>query len=196
MRRKKSLETKCRISQCALELFAENGIMDISVEEITAKAQISKPTFYYYYSSKYELINEMLHRHDDEFYGSMQVSFASRSVEMQLCDLLEKSFLFIQEKIGARLIRELYQSGLNDRTALEDMPFNGERLFHEVVTLIEEGQAQGVFPADCSARQTAHYTLYGINGVLYTWSATDGSFDLVENGTACLKLLIKGICAT
>lgn len=100
MRHKKSLETKYRISQCALDLFAQSGIMDISVEEITEKAQISKPTFYYHYSSKYELLNEMIHRYDDEFYGNSSVSFESRSVEMQLCDLLEKALYLSKRKSG------------------------------------------------------------------------------------------------
>lgn len=196
MRHKKSLETKYRISQCALDLFAQSGIMDISVEEITEKAQISKPTFYYHYSSKYELLNEMIHRYDDEFYGNSSVSFESRSVEMQLCDLLEKGFVFIQEKIGVRLIREFYQSGLSDRTSLQGMPFDGDRIFHEIVTLVEEAQAQGVFPSERSARQIAEYTLCAVNGILYTWCASDNSFDLATNGTVCLKLFIKGICAT
>lgn len=196
MRRNKSLETKSRICQCALELLEKNGTADLSVEEVALKAGISKPTFYCYYRSKYEMINEVLHRNDDEFYESANKAMQGQPVEQQLVLLVESMFHFLQNKIGARLLREIYQSRLNEKCLSQDLIDDDKRLYAEIISLLEQGQAQGVFEASHPVQKLALFTVTVLNGILYTWSVDEDNFDLFTDGITCLRTFLKGICTS
>ena len=49
--------------QCALELFYAKGYDAVGVQEIAQKAGITKPTLYYYFGSKYGLLETLLTKH-------------------------------------------------------------------------------------------------------------------------------------
>jgi AcrR family transcriptional regulator len=51
---------KRKVADIALKLFIEKGIQQTSIQEITEKANISKGTFYNYFSSKSDCIAEIL----------------------------------------------------------------------------------------------------------------------------------------
>ena len=53
-------KTKRAIFEKAMQLFADKGYNDTSIEEITAVAGIAKGTFYYHFSSKEEVFNFLI----------------------------------------------------------------------------------------------------------------------------------------
>lgn len=54
------MDNKERILQCALELFYAKGYDAVGVQEIAEKAGITKPTLYYYFGSKYGLLETLM----------------------------------------------------------------------------------------------------------------------------------------
>lgn len=54
------MDNRERILQCALELFYAKGYDAVGVQEIAEKAGITKPTLYYYFGSKYGLLETLL----------------------------------------------------------------------------------------------------------------------------------------
>ena len=57
------MDNRERIWQCALELFYAKGYDAVGVQEIAQKAGITKPTLYYYFGSKYGLLETLLTKH-------------------------------------------------------------------------------------------------------------------------------------
>lgn len=57
---KEKQDNRTRILECALDLFYAKGYEGVGVQEIVTKAGISKPTLYYYYKSKYGLLESVL----------------------------------------------------------------------------------------------------------------------------------------
>lgn len=55
------LDNKERILECALSLFYQKGYDAVGVQEIVTLAGITKPTLYYYFKSKYGLLEALLH---------------------------------------------------------------------------------------------------------------------------------------
>jgi AcrR family transcriptional regulator len=55
-REQKKRETRRRLERIAVELFAERGYDDVTIDEIVAAAQTSKTTFYRYYAAKEDLL--------------------------------------------------------------------------------------------------------------------------------------------
>jgi len=55
------LATRERLVNCALALFAKNGIYQTTVEDITESADVGKGTFYEHFPSKTAIIQHLLH---------------------------------------------------------------------------------------------------------------------------------------
>ncbi|UOQ84201.1 TetR/AcrR family transcriptional regulator [Gracilibacillus salinarum] len=62
------METKQKLMQTALQLFADNGYSETSVQEIAKQTGISKGGFYSYFPSKIDLMLEMV----DDYHQSIQ----------------------------------------------------------------------------------------------------------------------------
>ena len=55
------LDNREKILECALNLFYQKGYDAVGVQEIVTLAGITKPTLYYYFKSKYGLLEALLH---------------------------------------------------------------------------------------------------------------------------------------
>src|ERR1035438_6931382 len=51
-RQRRATETRLRLFRCALQLFAERGFSNVTVEQITDAADVGKGTFFNYFESK------------------------------------------------------------------------------------------------------------------------------------------------
>ena len=56
-----------KIVECALDLFCRKGYESVGVQEICTAAGVTKPTLYYYFKSKYGLLEELLEEKYAEF---------------------------------------------------------------------------------------------------------------------------------
>lgn len=54
------LDNREKILECALDLFYQKGYDAVGVQEIVTLAGITKPTLYYYFKSKYGLLEALL----------------------------------------------------------------------------------------------------------------------------------------
>ena len=54
------MDNKEKILRCALDLFYAKGYDAVGVQEIAEKAGVTKPTLYYYFGSKYGLLETLL----------------------------------------------------------------------------------------------------------------------------------------
>ena len=63
----KSNGNKKRIIEAALELINENGYDNVSVDEITKHAEVSKGAFYIHFKSKEDLIEQEINLFYDDF---------------------------------------------------------------------------------------------------------------------------------
>jgi AcrR family transcriptional regulator len=52
LRERKKVETLCRITETAIELFLKNGYEGSTLDDIAAEAGIARRTFFYYFKSK------------------------------------------------------------------------------------------------------------------------------------------------
>ena len=60
-------DTKDRIIEAAIKLFAEKGFDGTSVDEISKLAKVNKAMIYYYFSSKERLLLSIMRKSVDEF---------------------------------------------------------------------------------------------------------------------------------
>ena len=80
------MDNRERILQCALELFYAKGYDAVGVQEIAQKAGITKPTLYYYFGSKYGLLETLLTKHFTVLIGAgIFLRRGCRSDALQYC---------------------------------------------------------------------------------------------------------------
>ena len=58
-RERRAAETRVRLFRCALQLFAERGFSNVTVEDITEAADVGKGTFFNYFESKDHVLGVM-----------------------------------------------------------------------------------------------------------------------------------------
>lgn len=66
LRENKKLRTRHRLAATALELFLEQGFEAVSVADVAAAAEVSKPTLFRYFPSKEDLVLDRFADHQDE----------------------------------------------------------------------------------------------------------------------------------
>ena len=62
-----ALTTKNKIYKIAIELMEKNGYENIKIEDICKKAKVSVGSFYNYFKSKSDILNEIFKRADNYF---------------------------------------------------------------------------------------------------------------------------------
>src|SRR5271157_4950198 len=58
-RQRRAAETRVRLFRCALQLIAERGFPNVTVEDITEAADVGKGTFFNYFESKEHVLGVM-----------------------------------------------------------------------------------------------------------------------------------------
>jgi AcrR family transcriptional regulator len=180
------------ILQEAVRLFAEKGFDATSVQDIVTAAHVTKGAFYYYFTSKNDLLYE-IHQ------GFMAV--ANQHAEEVLAEglspeeTLRKMIVTLITGIArfqsgvTVFFREMHRLSPEHRSAMRADRDRYENAFGAV---IERGQVEGVFRADISSRLQTLGILSMCNGT-YIWYRPHGSVPAREIGEAFADMLLAGI---
>ncbi|MFD8982550.1 TetR/AcrR family transcriptional regulator [Streptomyces sp. NPDC059564] len=124
LRESKKLRTRRQLAATALELFLERGFDAVSVADVAAAAEVSKPTLFRYFPSKEDLVLDRFADHQDEAARIVRdreagrtpvralrehflAALAERDPITGLCDhpnvLAFQGLLYSTESLGSRL---------------------------------------------------------------------------------------------
>ncbi|UQX04080.1 TetR/AcrR family transcriptional regulator [Streptomyces sp. RerS4] len=130
LRESKKLRTRRRLAATALELFLERGFDAVSVADVAAAAEVSKPTLFRYFPTKEDLVLDRFADHQDEaarivrdrpagrtparaVHAHFLTALAERDPITGLCDhpnvLAFQGLLYSTESLETRLAR--YKAG-------------------------------------------------------------------------------------
>lgn len=191
-RQRRSAETRERLFRAALDLFANKGFLETTVEDITEAADVGKGTFFNYFPSKDHILIA---------FGEMQLAKLEASIEdARRTHVSMPDFL---RSLGARMtqeptrnpaiVRTLLQAYLSTtpvRQAMVDLQKRAHTLHTQIIQL---GQERGEIRSDLPAAEIAHVFRQTIFGTLLVWSlygdATlqsrmDASFNVLWSGMA------------
>ncbi|MEV7579001.1 TetR/AcrR family transcriptional regulator [Streptomyces erythrochromogenes] len=79
LRESKKLRTRRQLAATALELFLERGFDAVSVADVAAAAEVSKPTLFRYFPTKEDLLLDRFADHQDELARIVRERPAGRS---------------------------------------------------------------------------------------------------------------------
>lgn len=168
-RQRRRVETRERIFRAALQLFAERGYLETTVEDITEAADVGKGTFFNYFPTK----EHVLERYGEERVEAVERALATvqagkSSVLSALKELATD--LAGQSSERPELLRAVFAANLTSAAVLVELRKRIDRARHLLTEIIVLGQQNGEIRSNLSASEMARLIRLIFMGVTFAWS--------------------------
>lgn len=190
-RERRSADIRERLFRSALQLFAQKGFAETTVEDITEAADVGKGTFFNYFPSK----DHILLAFSDMQLGKLEEEVAGlRASPRPFRDFLETLITRMTEEPlrNPGMIRALLQGYLSSTEVREVMVRKQVRAHQLHTQMVELGQERGEIRNDLPASEIAHVFRQTIFGTLLMWSVT-GDATLKDRIRTALSMLWGGL---
>jgi AcrR family transcriptional regulator len=199
-RQRRSADIRERLFQAALQLFAEKGFAETTVEDITNAADVGKGTFFNYFPSK----DHILLAFGEMQLGKLQEAVnTARSKNEPMPEFLRAlGVRMTQEPTrNPAIIRALLQAYLSTTRVREAMIDMQERVQALHTQMIQLGQDRGEIRSDLPAAELAQVFRQTIFGTLLVWSLygdaslhsrIDSAFNVLWSGLAPRAAVTNG----
>jgi AcrR family transcriptional regulator len=191
-RQRRSADIRERLFQAALQLFAEKGFAETTVEDITNAADVGKGTFFNYFPSK----DHILLAFGEMQLGKLQEAVnAARSGNEPMPEFLRALGVRMTQEPARNpaIIRALLQGYLSTTRVREAMIDMQERVLALHTQMIQLGQDRGEIRNDLPAAELGQVFRQTIFGTLLIWSLygdaslhsrIETAFDVLWSGLA------------
>ena len=168
-RQRRAAETRLRLFRCAVQLFSERGFASVTVEEITAAADVGKGTFFNYFESKDQVLGVM---------AEIQLGKAAKALariadsKQTIHAVLHHLFLRLAEEPGRspELARTIISSFLASKGVRQLIACNMQKGRKMMAEIIAAGQKRGEIDTQLQADKVAMQMMQTIMGTVLFWS--------------------------
>ena len=197
-RARRKAERPAEILDAAFEEFVKNGYAATRLEDVAARANVTKGTIYFYFETKERVFDEMIRHKSRAFFPELG-SYAEE-LEGSYTSRLHALIVFVYRKIAEdRTSRETLRFLIAEGSRFPDLV---DRHYHEFVRpvidrfrqVIEAGVAAGEFRA--SPASAFPEIVMSPALLLSLWSMLFGSrkeIDIAVFTEASIDLLMKGL---
>ena len=172
-----AIESRRKIFNTAVQLIAEKGFDNVTVEEICKKSGVAKGLFYHYFKSKYDIVIETYMDVDIKFSAEVMALPATATPYDRIICAVSFQARYAKAK-GLEFVKQIYKHQLDTGTAFfisEDRAF-----FRLIRDAIREGQQENQIRSDVSAEVLTRLVLSISRGITYDWCLHDGDYDIEE----------------
>ncbi|MEZ7872938.1 MAG: TetR/AcrR family transcriptional regulator [Eubacteriales bacterium] len=196
-RKVQGAETKRKLYGIADRLFSERGFSDVSIEDITDEAGVTKGAFYVHFASKDALISLLIEdyvsRSDTDYKAflkglpdDMPCASAMLALAGKIADTLSNS-------LGCDNMKKVYRMLLTGSAGTEAVQEYGRDLYALVRGILEKGLERGEFKSPLSPEALSRHFVMALRGTAFEWCVRYPDFDLREQTTEHIRLLLGGI---
>src|SRR6202140_2160723 len=190
-RQRRAAEIRERLFRAALDLFAQHGFADTTVEDITNAADVGKGTFFNYFPSKDHILLA---------FAEMQLAKLQSIIENRrtardpVPQFLRTLAIRLTEEPGRNpsIVRALLLANLSSTAVRESMRTNQARGHQLLTEFVEIGQQRGELRNDLPAGDIAHVFRQTVLGTLLVWSLY-GDDSLATRISTALDVLWQGL---
>jgi TetR/AcrR family transcriptional regulator, cholesterol catabolism regulator len=188
-RERKKLQTRDRIVDCAIALFASRGYDSTTMEDIGECADVARATVFNYFARKEDIVSEVFIRRRVQLAELIAAAKEATSDTPDRLRLTLGGMARVYEDdpaTGRAIVRAWLRAG---GPLLPDAS-DSASLFAD---LVRSGQQQGDIPLDVDANRAGVVILDAYLGVLYRWVRDDSHSPLEEDLMATLDLVLAGM---
>jgi len=186
---------KEKITEQSIILFEKKGFSGTSIQDIVDSLGVTKGTFYYYFSSKEELLMDIHIRYIDDLLSHQEriMEDPSKSCKEKLHDMI---YLLIHDikkqgpsaRVYFREIRHLSEEHLKVVLPKRD------RFRLNIQGIVEEGMKKGEFKKGLEAAIVT-FGILGMTNWSYNWYNPNGKITDEEVTKIYMDIILNGILA-
>jgi len=192
---RKKAKTRGLIFETAIELFSKQGYDDTTIEQIVAKADVAKGTFFNHFPTKDAILSELGRQRVEMAEVLLQKEFSVlNSAQEKITCLLE---VFGQVNEENKEVTELVLRHIFIQMSSEfEQEKQNQRQFKLVIEgIVTEGQMQGEFVNNVEPRHVAEIIAGMYFFTLYHWVQGELENSLRQELLARSKIILRGIQA-
>ncbi|MFZ0287546.1 MAG: TetR/AcrR family transcriptional regulator [Candidatus Sulfotelmatobacter sp.] len=168
-RQRRAAETRVRLFRSALQLFAEHGFPNVTVEDITEAADVGKGTFFNYFESKDHVLGVMA---EIQLGKVREALTLSESGKQTIYSVLHRLFLRVAEEPGrspdlARALISSFLASEGVRCLIDRNMSEGRKM---VAQIVAAGQTRGEIESHLRKEKVAIQLQQAFMGTLLLWS--------------------------
>lgn len=190
---REGLTMKDLMMERSIQLFAQEGFKETSIQDIVNELNVTKGTFYYYFKSKQELLMDI------------HLQYIERLIENQEAILADKTTSYPEklDSIIFKLVHDIEKEGLRAKVFFREMRHLSEEHLEQIIPkrdrfkenvqeIIEKGIEAGEFRSDLPS-DIVTLGILGMTNWSYFWFQPDGEKSDREVADIFYKMLMKGI---
>ena len=168
-RERRAAQTRVRLFRCALQLFAERGFPNVTVEDITEAADVGKGTFFNYFESKDDVLGVVAEIQLGKVREALERAEAGKR---PVHSVMQHLFQRIAEEPARspELARALISSFLASERIRQHMDRNMSEGRRMAARIVELGQKRGEIDSGLKKEQVALLLQQSFLGTLLLWS--------------------------
>jgi AcrR family transcriptional regulator len=168
-RERRAAETRLRLFRCALELFAERGFSNVTVEDITEAADVGKGTFFNYFESKDSVLGVMAEIQLGKVAEAVAEAAAGKH---PIREVLRRVFFRLAEEPGrnpnlARTLISFFVANEPVRAIIEDRLREGRK---RIAQIVAAGQRRAEIAVHLNKDEVALHLQEALLGTVVMWS--------------------------
>lgn len=189
-RKEQAQITKRNIYNAAIALIESKGYENVSIEDITHKANTAKGTFYLYFKSKQDLIYHTIKMYDEIAEKSYEKVKDLPTFEEQLVSYLCYTNQEI-EKIGEKILNALLGHNLTEQEKF--VTVEKRAIYSALQKIIEKGYETGELSREQDVFFYTEMIVIFIQGLDYYWCNASREFDYVKASEKQARIFAKGL---
>nr|WP_263327506.1 TetR/AcrR family transcriptional regulator [Neobacillus sp. Marseille-Q6967] len=187
---------KEKIRHAGIQLFDENGFKSTSINDIVDFIGVTKGTFYYYFSSKEELLKDIQLLYIEDLIKQQQEILSNPSTSCTE-KLFEIVYLLIKNiRVSRQSARILFREmrHLSEKN-LQDIHDKRNRFRENTQQLIEHGISNGEIKGNSRA-DILTFGILGITNWSYYWFNPDGEISEEQLAKIYVDMILNGITSS
>lgn len=197
-RQRAALNTKNKLLKASMKLFSKHGYDNITVDDITDLAGVSKGTFYTHFASKESVFIEEFKRIDAYYDKKLDEAGPHISDGEKILVVIDAMTEYCANICGIEFMKVVYSSQIISPKTMPILNNKKRSLYSHLNDIVESGKTSGEFDLDLETDIIVEWLMRSARGLIYDWCLYKGTTDLEEEGhkyfTEIVKLLRHGIC--
>ncbi|NLK44100.1 MAG: TetR/AcrR family transcriptional regulator [Tissierellia bacterium] len=162
-----------KIYDAAMSLVEKKGFNNITVKDICEKAGVAVGSFYNYFNSKDDILNETFKKADNFFQDTVASNVDGENAKEKIVNF----FIFYAEYCKRDKMDQLKQI----YNTSNPMFIKKGRPMQEVLKkIVEEGIEKGEIVTDMNPDDLVRFLFIALRGVIFDWCLYDGGYDLIQ----------------
>ena len=158
-------EARQRLLEVGYRMICQDGIENVGVRDISEAAGVTTGTFYYYFSSKEDLIWN---------YAGERTEFIEGFNSLKSKGAYDR----IMELFLVTVIKVMQMDGCDNVIRILSRKKTNEGLYSFVLSIVKDGMESGEFTREKTAEDLTTFILDSYRGAAFAWYRSSGEEDL------------------